>query len=258
MWPSLIPPRETLGDGFRSMSVATKEPECTQPNLALRTRTVRHLVRPSRTYAQPNSRMGSGAHKCDRWSRDDAVPMAEMTRWQKAKEDWPGPQWRDLTVGPLGLVIAVLVLDNQNYPGDTIVEVVVVAAATVVAVVLFSLGQLGWAWLNAPMRLLAADVRAIRERLEEMPQAQETDRPLPTGVTLRNQIRLGRELLRVPHGPREERQWADGVVEALGHAIPTELEGVLNQVGLVDQVAALEAVAARHTPPYRTTAILRA
>lgn len=115
------------------------------------------------------------------------------TRWQKTRTDWPGFQWRDLAVAGVGLGLAVTVLAITGFSGETIVEVAIVAGTGAAAATLYSLGQLAWAWLGAPMRLLTDDVIAIRRRLEATPRPELV--PLSPRITLLNFIRLGKEHL---------------------------------------------------------------
>src|SRR4051812_798992 len=90
-----------------------------------------------------------------------------LTRWEKAKQDWPGFHlWPDFGLGAFGGVLGVGVLAALGFPWETILEVIVVAATAALAAVLYRIGQLAWAWLQAPMRLLTADVVAIREKLD--------------------------------------------------------------------------------------------
>jgi hypothetical protein len=115
------------------------------------------------------------------------------TRWRKARTDWPGFQWRDLAVAGLGLALAVAVLAITGFSGKTMVEVAIVAGTGAVAATLYAMGQLAWAWLQAPMRLLTEDVIAIRNRLEVMPRSELV--PLSPHIALLNFIRLGKEHL---------------------------------------------------------------
>lgn len=116
------------------------------------------------------------------------------TRWQKAKDDWPGFEWRNLRVGVVGIALAVIALAVLGRPGKAVTEVLIVGGAGLLAAILYPLGQLAWAWLQAPMRLLTADVVAIRERLEQGAPA-EPARPLNVRLRLLNFARQGRELL---------------------------------------------------------------
>jgi hypothetical protein len=71
------------------------------------------------------------------------------TRWKKARKDWPGFQWRDLWLAAFGLVVAVGVLALLNFPGKIVAEVAIVAGSSVLATLIYALGQLVWAWLQA-------------------------------------------------------------------------------------------------------------
>jgi hypothetical protein len=102
---------------------------------------------------------------------------ARLTRWQKAREDWPGFQRRDLAVGVIGIVLAVVLLVVFGRPGDAVKEALIVGGAGLAAIVLYPLGQLAWAWLKVPMRLLTADVIAILERVEAMPVGSPGSEP---------------------------------------------------------------------------------
>lgn len=184
-------------------------------------------------------------------------------------EDWPRPQWRDLIRAVLGVAIAVVVLAVFGFPGEVLAEVGIVGGSAIALLILPSAGQLWWAWFKAPTRLLTSDVRAltddlraIREKLEGLSLPAEEHRdPTTTTLVLRNQVRLGRELLKTSASGMTERrlirEWLDGVVEELGHAIPEDIEGVLSKHGVEEQVAELEAVAERQTL-YRTRATITA
>jgi hypothetical protein len=161
------------------------------------------------------------------------------TRWQKARNDWPGFQWADSAIAGVGLGLAVVVLAILGFPGETVVEVVVVAGAGIAAAVLYALGQLVWAWLQAPMRLLTADVIAIRERVEAMPGAPTPQpEPAPPNVRLNllNFIRLGRRHLNDPTRPLigdvELEKWTQKVIVFLNEYVSGEAaEGFVTATG---------------------------
>jgi hypothetical protein len=119
------------------------------------------------------------------------------TRWQKARDEWRGFQWRDLFVGLAGIVLAIVVLAATGRPVASLVEVAVIGGCGIAAAVFYAVGQLVWAWLQAPMRLLTADVIAIRERLEASPIRPSPSAPAPPNVrlTLLNYIRIGKSNL---------------------------------------------------------------
>jgi hypothetical protein len=170
--------------------------------------------------------------------------------------DWPRPEWRDLIRAVLGVVIAVVVLAILGFPGEILAEVAIVGGSGIALLILPSAGQLWWAWFKAPMRLLTAEVHAIRDRQEPSEPAPHVEPPLSPTLVMRNQIRYGNELLRHGSGPVEQRQWLDGVVAALGHIVPDDLESVLTKPDLQQQVTQLEVVANQNTPR-RTTARIR-
>lgn len=112
------------------------------------------------------------------------MPNSRPTRWQEARRDWPGFQWRDLIPGAIGLGIAIFVLEESKFPGSTVAEVGIVGACAIAAGVLYAVAQLVWAWLQAPMRLLTEDVIAIRERVEQL-QPQSAALPAKQRVNVR-------------------------------------------------------------------------
>jgi hypothetical protein len=100
-------------------------------------------------------------------SRDDVGMDAQRpTRWQKARWDWPGYRWRDLTVGVIVILLTAALLLVLSRPLLVVEELLIVVGAGLAAAVLYPLLQLAWAWLWAPLRLLADDARALNACLD--------------------------------------------------------------------------------------------
>ena len=166
------------------------------------------------------------------------------TRWQKAKQDWPGFQWQDLAVALVALVLAVVVLAVLGFPGKIVAEVSIVAGAGVAAALVRALGQLVWAWLQAPMRLLTKDVVAIRDRVEAIPTTPlpPPGPPFDMRYSLLNSIRLGQQLTMMHSGPgiRELEGWVTPVVALLTeHADRADAERFLRRDNLPAQLEVL-------------------
>ncbi|MGA2928449.1 MAG: hypothetical protein ABSG43_21140 [Solirubrobacteraceae bacterium] len=135
-----------------------------------------------------------------------------LTRWQKARKDWLGFQWRDLIPSAIGLGIAILVLEESNFSGSTVAEVGIVGACAIAAGLLYAVAQLAWAWRQAPMRLLTEDVVAIRKTLEARPS--QTPISLPRAVN--DYIRRGRSLLMMPEFSEQDAlSWANAIGSTL-------------------------------------------
>lgn len=169
------------------------------------------------------------------------------TRWQKARDDWSGFQGRDLWVAAVGLAVAVGVLALLDFPGKVVAEVAIVAGSGILATVLYVLGQLVWAWLQAPMRLLTEDVIAIRERLERNPLTPPppAEPPFNMRLSVLNSIRLGEELRRRARGGsmtwQAHEEWVTPVVQLLHeHAEQEDAELFLRQRSLAEQLQTLE------------------
>lgn len=157
------------------------------------------------------------------------MAIERPTRWQKAREDWPGFEWRDLGIGVVAIVLAVLALLVLGRPGGAVPEVLIVGGAGLLAAILYPLAQLVWAWLQAPMRLLTDDVVAIRERLEQGPPGEPV-RPVNVRWTLLDLARQGSELLDYYSGPptEETKAWTAAAGAFLGeHGEPADAEKFL-------------------------------
>lgn len=186
-------------------------------------------------------------HQCDRLERDD-VGMENMrpTRWQKARADWPGFQLRDIGGGAIGLALAVVGLVVFGRPGEAVTEVLIVGGAAILAAVLYALGQLVWAWLQAPMRLLTADVIAIRECVEAAPATSApAGPPFNMRLSLLNSTRLGEELRQHARSGgmtrKSHEEWVTPVVQLLHeHAAQEDAELFLRQRSLNEQLQVLE------------------
>jgi hypothetical protein len=181
--------------------------------------------------------------------------MAERerpTRWQKTRADWPGFRWQDLVVGVVGLALAVAGLVLFGRPGGAVTEVLIVGGAAILAAILYPLGQLVWAWLQAPMRLLTEDVIAIRERVEAMPvTSAPAGPPFNMRLSLLNSIRLGKELRQRARGggmtQKAHEEWVTPVVQLLHeHAEQEDAELFLQQRSLAEQLQALERLLEKH------------
>jgi hypothetical protein len=89
--------------------------------------------------------------------------------------------------------------------------VIVVVASAVGAAILVPLAELGWAFVAAPMRLLTADVIAIRERLEAAAPASAPPPPPDVRLWLLEHVRKGQGLLNCHSGPptKDAEDWAE-------------------------------------------------
>jgi hypothetical protein len=139
------------------------------------------------------------------------------SRWEKAKDDWEWRRLRDhLVVAVVGGALAVVALIVLGSPGAAVADVAIVAGAGAAAVILYAGAQLFWAWLQAPMRLLRADVAAIRMRLEA-----GTAEPKPKAPDVRLRVldfaRKGQELQGYHSGPTMDalKGWAADASEFL-------------------------------------------
>jgi hypothetical protein len=161
------------------------------------------------------------------------------TRWQKAQADWPGFQRRDLWIAVIGLGVSVGVLALLGFPGEAMIEVAIVAGSGALAAILYALGQLVWAWLQAPMRLLTDDMVAIRHQLESTHAA--TEKPISVRLLLLNSIRRGEQLMEVPHTRVGWEHWLIPVERLLTkRAEQADAELFLQQRSLEDQVFVLK------------------
>jgi hypothetical protein len=179
------------------------------------------------------------------------------TRWQKARKDWSGFQWRDLILGAIGLGIAILVLEESNFSGSTVAEVGIVAGSAIAAGVLYALAQLVWAWLQAPMRLLTDDVVAIRRTLEARP----SQKPLSLPRTVNNYARRGHTLMMMQQFSEQEAfSWANAIGSLLdehgeyGDAVRFSQARARGEGGIYEtlqaQVAVLDEMAPRLAAKY--------
>ena len=78
----------------------------------------------------------------------------------------------------LGVAVALGVLAILGFPGETLAEVGIVAGSGLVAVALYWVGGLAWAWLQAPHHLVLDELTAIRGALEARPVEATEDREL--------------------------------------------------------------------------------
>jgi hypothetical protein len=152
--------------------------------------------------------------------------------------------------------MAVAVLAILGFPEKVVIEVAIVAGAGIAAALLYPLGQLVWAWLQAPMRLLTEDVMAVREGLETLGDqinaiqgqvaAIAPQPPLRPPVNLRlsllNSIRLGEMLMKQGWiTPKEHEAWATPVIGLLTEqADPDDAARFLKQQSLREQLTVLE------------------
>ncbi|MGD1059772.1 MAG: hypothetical protein ABR992_20470 [Solirubrobacteraceae bacterium] len=149
-------------------------------------------------------------------------------------------------VALVGGALAVVALIMLGSPGEVVGDAAIVAGAAVGAVLFTSAAELVWAWLQAPMRLLTADVLAIRERVEAIPSTPPTapEPPFNMRYSLLNSIRLGEKLSGQSVKTMQDLEnWAAPVVRLLtDHAAPLEVEHFLRSRGLEAQIAALETI----------------
>jgi len=140
------------------------------------------------------------------------MPEPRPTAWQYAKKGWRGFRWRDraLINGVVGGALAIVALDIAGLPREALTTVIVVVASAVGAAILIPLAELGWAFVAAPMRLLTADVIAIRERLEAAPPASASPPPPNVRLWLLEHVRRGQRLLNRHSGPptKDAEEWA--------------------------------------------------
>jgi hypothetical protein len=140
------------------------------------------------------------------------MPEPRPTAWQYAKKGWRGFRWRDraLINGVVGGALAIVALDIAGLPREALTTVIVVVVSAVGAAILVPLAELGWAFVAAPMRLLTADVIAIRERLEAAPPASAPPPPPNVRLWLLEHVRKGEALLHYHSAPstKDAEDWA--------------------------------------------------
>lgn len=156
---------------------------------------------------------------------------SRSTRWQRARSDWSGVRAkREALLALVGGVItaAVLALVGSAGAVDTLIAA---GVGALVAVVLFPLAELGWCWLQAPMRLLTEDVIAIRERLEAEPAkpAAPVERPPNIRLSLLNFARMGEEAAYpISVQPVVVTTWTNEVVQFMNeHTKSEDVERVM-------------------------------
>ena len=136
------------------------------------------------------------------------------TRWQKAKQDWPGIRAkRELAITLIGGVFGAVMLLILGLPGASMEHVITVAAAGVAAAIFVPIAEFVWAWWQAPMRLLTADVIAIRERVEALDtddlRRQESVRRPNVRLAVLEFARRGEPWIHMGHTTSTEHQsWA--------------------------------------------------
>jgi len=156
---------------------------------------------------------------------------------------------REIVVSAVAGALAVLIafLVGSDWPDALIAFACVVVAAAL----LVPGGELAWNYAQADKRWMMRELRAIRDRLEAPTLAaadsKAAEPPADVDLTLRNLIRMGRELRnRHSVAAPEERAWANSVVENWGPLAPREqVERFLNVDGASfrDQLAVLERIA---------------
>jgi hypothetical protein len=120
------------------------------------------------------------------------VPLDRPTRWAKAKQDWRGFRIRRESIGgAIGTTAGIVALIVLGFPGAALENVIVILATGAVVAVLVPVAELAWSWLQAPMRLLTADVAAIRERLDAQPAPKAAPRVNVRKPPLKSQPRYG-------------------------------------------------------------------
>lgn len=164
---------------------------------------------------------------------------ARPTRWEKAKNDWPGLRGkRELASVFFGGLLAAFALLLVSAPEAALQQVIVVLVAGAVAAILLPAFELYWAWLQAPMRLLTEDVTAVRHEIAALPRVASSGSAPPTApakpkidveLTLRNFLRVGEELtiLQGGHGYIttdlvQLETWTQEVLKTLANHRPKE------------------------------------
>jgi hypothetical protein len=124
----------------------------------------------------------------------------------------------------------------------------VALASALTAAILLPLVELGWAWLQAPMRMLTEDVIALRGDVigirERVAQLQQPPVALPekeakpdVRLTLLNEVRRGRAIADDPlwkfsgREPHEAGEWTERLTQFLNEHAHDSVEGFLRITG---------------------------
>jgi hypothetical protein len=182
----------------------------------------------------------------------------QPTRWEAARAEWRGLRWgREGKLGVAGGLVAGLVLLVLGFPGAALVDVIVVLASAITAAILVPLSELAWAWHEAPMRMLNANVGAIRTLLETQGSQSGSSAPqLPAlqAISIRlglmDLARKGDEILGYQAIPTKYfTDWANEVVKFMTvYATRDHTEEILlipgnGRAQLAERVARLRALA---------------
>lgn len=143
------------------------------------------------------------------------------TRWHKARQDWRGfGLRRDAARGAVGAVAGIFALLALGFPGAAVENVIYVLAAGLVGGVALPLAQLGWCWLQAPMRMLSDDMRLVLGRIEKFEASassreKATPRRVDVRLSLVAQISKGGEISPLyAYGGGTDR-WTGSIVDLL-------------------------------------------
>jgi hypothetical protein len=156
-------------------------------------------------------------------------------------------------VGIAAVPLTAVALWYFGYAEGIVEYLIPVAVAVVLTVGIAPVVELGWNWLQAPMRLLTEDVVAIRAQLERVPGAPEPSRSVGARVALFNLHHRGLSLLDDPvlRGSIIE-EFTERVAGALAQQVSDEAaeeflraSDEAGRVGLALRLEALEAIAER-------------
>ena len=182
------------------------------------------------------------------------MPPERPTRWEKAKRDttfWR-PK-REAVVGAVAVLFTAVVLWYFGYAEGIVEYLIPVAVGALVAVVVAPLAELAWNWLQAPMRLVADDVVAIRARLDSAPiDAEPRKPPVNPRVTLFELHAQGAAFRNRPLKSGAFDDWFKQVTRALAEEVSSaaaeEFLRATNDAGFASlnaRLDALEAIAER-------------
>jgi hypothetical protein len=148
-------------------------------------------------------------------------------------------QKREVAIGALAAAITAIVFWASDFPGEALLELAIGAGAAIAAPLLYTVAQFGYAWLQAPMRLLTDDVLAIKETLERRPVSPSAvpsspARPANVPFDLRDLARKGEEMLDRPSGFLQTQldSWTSEAGELMrAHATADEIEDFMRVRG---------------------------
>lgn len=144
------------------------------------------------------------------------------SRWQRARQETPGLQAWKRRLGEAGIVAVATYIGLRLWGSEdgSTDQVIVAAVALPVSFLLLPLLSLGWHYLWAPWSQLKEEVAMLREAKEK--GAETPSKTVNVRLTLRNQARVGRDLLKKSAhlGPyalqaNAATAWTDDVVPVL-------------------------------------------